>query len=436
MKLFNSSRPASWPSVVIIATMLCTAPSMASDDTVKVFLLGGQSNMFGRGLASELPVAIQSPQADVLFYYDSSLTQLQPGSGVVAGVEFGPEVTFGRTIADALPQDDFALIKYARSGSSLCVLWDPTPDPNLNLSGDAYEAFRDTVANGLTALTSAGRTPEIVGMLWTQGERDAKIDRTAAQYQADLVEFIADVRSRYGIDLPFFLSRLSSNQTAISTTQLANIRTAQENVAASDTSSYLIDTDGFSLNTDYLHFDAAGQMDLGEAFGASYIAAAIASTTTMTWDVDGMGDWNTDTNWDPAAVPNANTDTAIFGAKITFGATVFTDAAVTVKAVEFNNANFSYVIAGTGSVDMEADLGDASITVTSGNHEFHVQVNLANNTNIDVEVGETLSFNHELDLADNILTKTGTGTMIIKNTQFLDAGGTIDLQGGSLQLQR
>lgn len=34
---------------------------------------------------------------------------------------------------------------------------------------------------------------------------------------------------------------------------------------------YLIDTDQFSMNSDELHFDAAGQVALGEAFGDSYL---------------------------------------------------------------------------------------------------------------------------------------------------------------------
>jgi hypothetical protein len=71
------------------------------------------------------------------------------------------------------------------------------------------------VADGLAALTTAGHTYEIIGMLWTQGERDARIGRTTAEYEADLIEFIADIRTRYGANLPFFLNRLSTGQTDI-----------------------------------------------------------------------------------------------------------------------------------------------------------------------------------------------------------------------------
>ena len=85
--------------------------SSAVGAEVTVFMLGGQSNMDGRADASGLPVALQTPQADVLFYYrdpaGASLTTLRPGSGT----DFGPEITFGRTIADAFPNESFALLK-------------------------------------------------------------------------------------------------------------------------------------------------------------------------------------------------------------------------------------------------------------------------------------------------------------------------------------
>ena len=118
-------------------------------------------------------------------------------------------------------------------------------------------------------------------MLWTQGERDAKIGQTAAEYEADLNEFIGDIRSRYGTDLPFFLSRLSSGQTAIPETGLAEIRAAQENVAASDPFAWVIDTDGMGLQTDDLHFNPAGQIALGEAFGQAYVESVPEPATLL-----------------------------------------------------------------------------------------------------------------------------------------------------------
>ncbi len=194
--------------------LTCAAISRADD--VDVVLLGGQSNMVGTGTDSaNLPVGLQSPQEDVLFYYSTtsppgpSLGALRVGSGNGSGA-YGPEITFGRDIADAFPATKFALIKSAINGTSLHTDWDP-------VTGASYATFQATVADGLAALVAAGHNPRITGMLWTQGEQDAFDQRTTAQYAADLTGFIADVRGHYGADLPFFISRLSSNQQAGST---------------------------------------------------------------------------------------------------------------------------------------------------------------------------------------------------------------------------
>ena len=242
----------------------------------KVFLLAGQSNMDGRGLASELPTELQNPQPDVLLYEGGAASPLTPVGG-----RFGPEVTFGRTVADAFPEDDFVLIKHASGGIDLHTDWDPN-------SGPVYSALRTKVTNGLAALESNNSTTEIVGMLWTQGERDAKDNRTTAQYQADLVEFIADVRTRYGDDLPFFLSQLSIEQTNISAAQLEEIRAAQHNAAAMDSNVFMINTDSFGMKSDNLHFDALGLQALGNAFGAAYVES-VSDSELMPGDIDQNG---------------------------------------------------------------------------------------------------------------------------------------------------
>ncbi|WP_269523078.1 sulfatase-like hydrolase/transferase [Coraliomargarita parva] len=225
----------------------------------KVFLLGGQSNMVGRGATSELPAELQVSQSDVLLYEFGSLAALQP-----SGTNFGPEITFGRHMADRYPDEHFALIKSAAGGTDLANDWDPE-------TGAVYTSFRNAVTNGIAALKAGGNTTEIVGMLWTQGERDARLGRSTQEYTDDLIEFIADIRTRYGTALPFFLSRLSIHQTDLPSDSLAGIRAAQEAVAAADLNAYLIDTDECALSNDNLHFSAIGQMALGEAFSDTYL---------------------------------------------------------------------------------------------------------------------------------------------------------------------
>ncbi|MCH7227081.1 sialate O-acetylesterase [Haloferula sp. A504] len=238
--------------------LVALVAGFAQAEHYKVFILGGQSNMYGADSKLEaLPEDLQQRQEDVLLYSGSEFSRLKPGSGRV----FGPEVTFGRAIADALPRENFYLIKHSDGGTSLWNEW------NLE-DGRSYTRLKHVVEIALEALTRSGHSYEIVGILWTQGERDAWNLRTTAQYEADLQALIADMRSRWGEDLPFFFSRLSLLQTA---RPVEAVRTAQEYVAAADPKAHLIDTDGMEMQKDNLHFTGQGYIDLGHAYAQAYL---------------------------------------------------------------------------------------------------------------------------------------------------------------------
>lgn len=257
------------------ALVLATLPAMAVEHTI--FLLGGQSNMQGYGTLEELPttpVNLQAGQSDVRIYELGWLRNLAPRPNNPNDHDFGPEILFGRNVADALPDENIVLIKGAWGGTNLYSDWDPA-------SGSRFNNFISTVTAGLNAVVQPGDTYKIAGMLWTQGESDARGAETSEQYEENLTGFIAAVRDLYGADMPFFLSRLSDVQTNIAPVYLANVRTGQANVAAIDPNAYLVDTDGFGILPDNLHFDASGQIDLGEAFATSYLATVPEPTTLM-----------------------------------------------------------------------------------------------------------------------------------------------------------
>lgn len=81
--------------------------------------------MGGRAVATELPISpinLQAEQTDVLLFHGNArgdaflrgnkLISLAPGSGSQYNppVRFGPEVTFGRAMADAYPNQNVAMI--------------------------------------------------------------------------------------------------------------------------------------------------------------------------------------------------------------------------------------------------------------------------------------------------------------------------------------
>jgi hypothetical protein len=77
--------------------------------------------------------------------------------------------------------------------------------------------------------------------------------------------FIDDIGQTYGATLPFLLIRLSDGQAKLDATGLEVVRAAQQSVAEANSNADWVDTDGFGMKGDNLHFDAAGQQSIGTA---------------------------------------------------------------------------------------------------------------------------------------------------------------------------
>lgn len=281
---------------LLVASALSGGARAVASGEVLVFLLGGQSNGDGRPLASALPaspVDLREPQADIPFYYQSfnrgagTYTTLRPGSPgepTPVGQAFGPELAFGREVADWVaahrPRDRVAIVKYAKGSSSLHTDWKPDGTAETSADGPHYQVFHRTVEKGLAALRAdpalAGREIRIAGILWVQGESDTD----GSPYERNLRRFVEDIRATYG-PAPFVLSSLSMNQTVFSKgsagafSAFEGVRRAQREVAATMASVSCVDTDGaeFTVASDRVHFDASGQLALGRALASAAIAS-------------------------------------------------------------------------------------------------------------------------------------------------------------------
>ncbi len=268
-------------------------------DHYRVYLLGGQSNGNGRGDAAELSTppldtyGLAAPQTDVLFYWhktqdtpNGNLTQdtwldLQPDSGHGINspssfdVEFGSELSFGKALADTAPSVNIAIIKYTHGGTNLHTQWSAT--------GSNYASFVTTVQAGLTALTTAGHSYELGGMVWIQGESDTGSTTNATAYEANLTDLIERVRKDVfggppsnNFTLPFVITGLSDSQYGNITTPDSGpyiVRQAQETVAANERQAGFVNTDGLpSYSNGAVHFDATAQIAIGEACATQMLA--------------------------------------------------------------------------------------------------------------------------------------------------------------------
>ena len=238
----------------------------------RVFLLGGQSNMVGQGINSELVPPYSEAQNDVNYWVSGGWVPLAPGFGNNSA-SFGPEVAFGRAIKDALPDDTIYLVKYAVNGTALFNDWKPTTGPQ-------YIGFMDTVNAALSNLVASGIDYEISGMLWMQGESDA-YEGQAASYETNLVAFVTDMRAQFNTPkMPFAIARVRDyyggtlppvvgDQT--DPTQADVVRAAQVAVAGYTPYSSWFDTDGYQM-VNSGHYGTQGQLDLGRDFATATLA--------------------------------------------------------------------------------------------------------------------------------------------------------------------
>jgi hypothetical protein len=158
------------------------------------------------------------------------------------------------------------------------------------------------------------------------------------------------------------------------------------------------------------------------------------TATSFDWKTTGFGDWAAGANWTGTngvigGLPNSNKATAVFPATLATPTTVATEGMVTAKAMQFNNANT--VIGGNGSVQLQTNVGSASLQASQGNHQFQADVDLASSTTADIASVAVLEFNNRLSLNTNTLTKTGAGTLLINSNQNTGAGN-VNVTGGVL----
>jgi len=249
-----------------MAVFVSISPVIGAEKAVKVFVLTGQSNMEGKGLAEHLDTYKDDPlirdtyamlkdgdgwavRDDVWITYPTKAGgekhgRLTVGYGTKGETSIGPEFGFGHTVGEAIDAP-VVLVKVAWGGKSLAVDFHP---PSAGLPDEAaledmlakikkknksatmedvkakygfyyrslVEETKKAVANlGTTFPELKGRKVEIAGIVWHQGFND-KINKKLkeneyADYTKWLVMFIKDLRSDLGApNAPFVIGELGT----------------------------------------------------------------------------------------------------------------------------------------------------------------------------------------------------------------------------------
>ncbi len=259
--------------ITLLIALLFSTSAFTAEKPVKLFLLGGQSNMDGCGLWNELPENLRETPANVRIWDNQKLEWKkisEDTTAIARKLQFGPEVVFSQRLAAAFPDHEIRLVKFSAGGTSLADSWLPEKQK-------MYARFTANYRNAISNLEKSGHPVEIAGMLWMQGEGDAETIERANAYEKNLEILLADVRNQTGkAKLPVVMGRISSSllkETPWSFDHTAIVQKAQETVTNKDQHSWLIPADDLTMLKDNTHFDTAGQIALGERMAKQMLEA-------------------------------------------------------------------------------------------------------------------------------------------------------------------
>lgn len=290
----GSHSSAIWNPVLFIALVL--AGCRQEPIPVDVVLVAGQSNAVGVD-ADPDQLNVDPHDKEVLFWWrcgdpppdghdsnsGSNWTYLQPqpkgdplpansntrhwGNFSHAKGGFGPEVGLARTMV-GLRRSRIAIVKVAFSGTGLHRDWSPRDD---GPSGACYRSLVGESRKAIKKLQLMGFQPTLRAIAWIQGENDCTV-KDADKYQARMTEFIADLRS--DLDAPdlFVLMGFNGRFDAPGYPSVRTVIAAQKDIARKLTRCVYVETDGATLMNKY-HFDAAGNVEVGNRFGLALISA-------------------------------------------------------------------------------------------------------------------------------------------------------------------
>ena len=281
---------------VLVAALVLGSQSVCIGENYDVYLFAGQSNMDGRGLASELSAAQREPMKQAIIFYRNPKTDgegwqpLSPKFSLAPkkykGETFGMEMGFAQTMLKANPNTKLALIKGSEGGTNLRKDWKPGTKGDSASQGPLYREFIKTIQMATDKLTKRGDTYTIRGFLWHQGESDSK--KGAKQYQDRLTKLIDRIREDVNVpNLPAVVGEVFDNGNR------DKVREAIQNVAKSSPTVGLVSADGTKTSDPGTHFDTASVLLMGNRYAEQIMqlqkpktdegAAATKETTKASW---------------------------------------------------------------------------------------------------------------------------------------------------------
>lgn len=271
----------------IIYTINDTLPD-GKGETVRVILLGGQSNASGCSLDEYLRLNVSEEKyQEYQAGYDNVYINYLSGAnmseafvkcstlqGELEGA-FGPELGLAEKLHTMYPDENFVIIKCAWGGTNLYEQW--LSPSSKGKTGQLYKQFVKFVQTSIDYLEGKNYEVSIEAMCWMQGESDSFLSESATQYAEHLTNFIEDIRSE-------FSEYASKNGIAFIDAYIADnpaywiycddVNAAKREVAKLSDNNFVVDTIAEGLvctneptgTPDLAHYDSMSQILLGHLF--------------------------------------------------------------------------------------------------------------------------------------------------------------------------
>jgi hypothetical protein len=184
------------------------------------------------------------------------------------GNPFGPELMLGHAL-DAADASPASFIKVAVGGTTLFTEW--RPPMSGGETGPLYLQMRDRIAALATAPDTihpscATEDCHWEAFVWFQGENDIWEEANGLEYEQNLTNLIADVRSEVGNPtLPVIIVEIG-HWAQVAGPFGQNVVDAQRAVVMKDEHARLVVTDDLS---NYYHYDPAAQLIIGRRIAAA-----------------------------------------------------------------------------------------------------------------------------------------------------------------------
>ena len=210
------------------------------------FLLIGQSNMAGRGFLNEAK-AINNEKIYILRNgrWQKMFRPVHPDRSF-AGVCLAE--SFAESYANKYGVD-VGLIPCADGGTSL----------------DQWKKGELLYDNAVNNARLAMRTSKIVGILWHQGEADARPE-LASTYKERFEKMISQMQKDIGINVPVIIGELGyflQNFGDGSLREYTLVNSALKEIADNNANINLVSAEGLTSNPDNLHFNAESLYEFG-----------------------------------------------------------------------------------------------------------------------------------------------------------------------------